>query len=277
MKRLTGIALFAFAIMTIGCGAAVAQKTVGSMQCSDDNQSWRDGKMINHCEIREQTLPAGPLTVDAGRNGGVSVKGWDRNEILVRAKVQSAAPSEADAQQLAKEVRIETAGLHVRAEGPEGQEGRWWSVSYEVFVPHRSDLSLEAHNGGVAISDVAGKIEFKTLNGGVSLHRVGGNVQGSTTNGGVNVELNGNRWDGEALNVRTTNGGVNLIMPENYSAHLETSTVNGNVSSDIQLNVPRNERGRMPKEISIDLGSGGPTIRAVTTNGGVRVNRAGEK
>src|SRR2546430_4505707 len=39
---------------------------------------------------------------------------------------------------------------------------------------------------------------------------------------------------GEELNVRTTNGGVNLVMPDNYSAHLETSTVNGNVSSDFR-------------------------------------------
>ena len=69
-------------------------------------------------------------------------------------------------------------------------------------------------------------------------------------------------------------GGVNLVMPDNYSAHLETSTVNGNVSSDFPLNVPLTSRGRIPKEISVDLGSGGPTIRATTTNGGVRVARA---
>ena len=40
------------------------------------------------------------------------------------------------------------------------------------------------------------------------------------------------------------------------------------------LNVPLTDRGRIPKEISVDLGSGGPTIRATTTNGGVRVARA---
>jgi hypothetical protein len=277
MKRLLGYMLFASVIVTlVGC-SATAQKKDGSMQCREGEGQWNDGKLQNHCEIREQTVPAGgAITVDAGRNGGVSVKGWDRNEVLVRTKIQTSAPSKGEAEQLAKEVRIETGGLRIHAEGPENREDFYWSASYEVFVPRRSDLSLEAHNGGIAISDVAGKIEFKTQNGGVSLHRVGGNVQGSTTNGGVNVELSGNRWDGEALNVQTTNGGVNLIMPDNYSAHLETSTVNGNVSSDFPLNVPLSERGRMPKDISVDLGSGGPTVRAVTTNGGVRVHRAGE-
>jgi DUF4097 and DUF4098 domain-containing protein YvlB len=74
--------------------------------------------------------------------------------------------------------------------------------------------------------------------------------------------------------VTTTNGGVNLMMPENYSAHIETSTVNGNVASDFPLNVPMTERGRLPKEISVDLGSGGATIRAKTTNGGVHLGKA---
>jgi DUF4097 and DUF4098 domain-containing protein YvlB len=75
--------------------------------------------------------------------------------------------------------------------------------------------------------------------------------------------------------VKTTNGGVNLLLPSTYSAHIETSTVNGNVASDFPLNVQLTERGRLPKQISVDLGSGGPTIRATTTNGGVHLTRAG--
>jgi DUF4097 and DUF4098 domain-containing protein YvlB len=171
-------------------------------------------------------------------------------------------------------VRIETVGLNIHAEGPAGRDDYQWYVSFEIFVPRRSDLSLTAHNGGISINDVAGKINFTTLNGGVSLRRIGGAVEGSTTNGGVNVELAGTSWQGEMLNVTTTNGGVHLSMPDNYSAHIETRTVNGNVASDFPLNVQMTERGRLPKEIKVDLGSGGPTIRAVTTNGGVHLGRA---
>ena len=137
-------------------------------------------------------------------------------------------------------------------------------------MPRRSDLSLEAHNGGIAISDVNGKIEFSALNGGISLRRVGGNVHGSTTNGGLAVELSGDRWDGEELDVKTTNGGVSLSVPENYSAHLETGTVNGNVSVDFPVTV----QGRITKELSVNLGSGGATVRAMTTNGGIRLIRS---
>jgi DUF4097 and DUF4098 domain-containing protein YvlB len=273
---------FALVLLALAAAAVVAQdksdktkfdkKSDSSLECRE----YRDAnRLFGHCEIKEQTLPAGSaITVDGKQNGGISIKGWDRNEILVRAKVETRAPTQAEANVLAQQVRIETAALNIHAEGPESRDDYQWYVSFEIFVPRRSDLSLTAHNGGISIRDVSGRIEFQTLNGGVSLSRVGGAVRGSTTNGGVHVELAGARWDGEELNVRTTNGGVNLVMPDNYSAHLETSTVNGNVSSDFQLNVPLTDRGRMPKEISVDLGSGGPRIRATTTNGGVRVARA---
>jgi len=272
MKRWLGNTLLILGIVSLAGGVVAAQKRQGSLQCND---SWNNGDQKGHCDIREQTLPAGgPMAVDGGKNGGVAVKGWDRNEILVRAQVQTWAPTQAEADQIATGIRIETGAMQIHAEGPERGEDSNWSVSYEIFAPRHSDLSLKAHNGGISINDVQGKIDFGTQNGGVSLRRVGGDVHGSTTNGGVNVELAGARWEGGTLDVKTTNGGVNLIMPQDYSAHLETSTVNGNVSSDLPMNVPLTDRGRLPKEISVDLGGGGPTVRAVTTNGGVRVSHA---
>jgi DUF4097 and DUF4098 domain-containing protein YvlB len=268
---LLGLALAGFAI-SVAAQDKSDKKSGGSLQCWDSNNGDR---LVGHCEIKEQPVPAGgAITVDGKQNGGISIKGWERNDLLVRAKIETRAPTQAEADSLAQQVRVETVGLNIHAEGPEARDNYQWYVSYEIFVPRRSDLSLTAHNGGISINEVSGKINFKTLNGGVSLRRVGGAVQGSTTNGGLHIELAGASWQGEMLNVTTTNGGVNLMMPDNYSAHFETRTVNGNVQSDFPLNVQMTERGRLPKEINVDLGSGGPTIRAVTTNGGVHLSRA---
>ena len=270
MKKLFNYVLLIFVLVGAAATSGLAQKkTAGSMTCRD---TWNSDRLQGHCEIKEQTVPAGgAIAVDGGRNGGVAVKGWDHNEILVRARVQTAGSTQAEADQLATQIRIETAGLRIHAEGPEQRDGAQWWVSFEIFVPGRSDLSLSASNGGVSVSDVYGKIDFKTTNGGVNLVGVGGSVQGNTTNGGVNVVLTGARWDGEVLDVKTTNGGVNLVLPDNYSAHLETGTVNGRVSFGFPVNVPLTDRGRMPQNVNVDLGSGGPTVRVMTTNGGVRV------
>jgi DUF4097 and DUF4098 domain-containing protein YvlB len=249
--------------------AFAQDKSRGSLTCRDN---WYSDRLMGHCEIKEQTVAAGGvITVDARKNGGVSVKGWDRNEVLVRARIQTAASTQSEADELAKQIRIETGGGKIFAEGPDNRKDYNWNVSYEIFVPRRSDLSLEAYNGGISIVDVSGRIEFTGHNGGVVLKRVGGLVRGGTTNGGVVVELDGARWDGETLDVKTTNGGIVMSVPENYSAHLETGTVNGHLSVDFPVTV----QGRITRELAVNLGSGGPTVRAMTTNGGVKIKRVG--
>lgn len=256
-------------MMTTATALSVFADQDKSMACRDD---WNNDRQSTHCEIKEQTLPAaGLISVDGRQNGGVSVKGWDRNEILVRAKIQTTAPSQAEADAIAGQISIQTAGAKIFATGPENGRGHSWSVSYEIFVPRRSDLSLVSHNGGIAIADVQGRMDFSAVNGGVSLKRVGGTVRGGTTNGGLSIELAGDRWDGEELDVKTTNGGISMSMPENYSAHLETGTVNGHLSIDFPVTV----QGRISREIAVNLGGGGPTVRAMTTNGGVRIKRSG--
>jgi Putative adhesin len=269
--------VFLAVFLCLVCDSARAQRSErerNSISREDRGLSCNDnwgGDRASHCLIKEQTIAAtgGILTVDGRKNGGVTVKGWDRNEIFVRAKIQTWANIDAEAQALAGQVRINASGANIHAEGPETEDRRGWSVSFEVSAPHNSNLSLKAHNGGIGISDLRGQIEFNTMNGGVTLRRLAGDVKGQTMNGGLSIELIGSGWDGQGLDVRTTNGGVNLSIPENYSARLETSTVNGGLRTDYPLTV----QGEIKRELSVNLGGGGQTIRAITTNGGVSIKR----
>jgi hypothetical protein len=260
-------AIICFAGLSAYAQRERAERDAKELSCNDGGRSGRP----QNCVIKEQTIPAtgGTITVDGKKNGGVSVKGWDRGEIFVRAKIQTWGDTEAEAQALTGQIQIETGGGQIHAEGPSTSGERGWSVSFEVSVPHNSNLALKTHNGGVSIADVRGQIEFEALNGGVSLKRLAGSVKGHTTNGGLSIELTGNRWDGDGLNVKTTNGGVSMTIPENYSARLETSTVNGGMKIDFPITV----QGKIEREISTDIGSGGTTIRATTTNGGVTIRR----
>lgn len=238
-------------------------------ECDDNGWRWRNGPGAHHCEVRELTLPAaGTLSVDAGPNGGIRVTGERRRDVDVRAMVLAWGRDEAEAERIASEVVIRTDGV-LHAEGP-SQNGRTgWSVGYEVLVPREIDLSLKTHNGGIAVADVRGDLQFEAQNGGIGLDGVAGNVRGRTTNGGVDATLTGNTWEGEGLDLKTTNGAVRLRVPEDYSARLETGTVNGGVSVDFPVSV----QGRIGRELSATLGKGGPLVRAATTNGQVRVSR----
>lgn len=242
-----------------------------------ENGAYR-GDRARHCEMREQTLAAvGRLAADAGRNGGVTIKGWLANQVLVRAKVETWGDTDSEAALLAAQVRVDANTGQVTANGPESQ-GRssqgnaGWAVSYEIFVPQVTDLELKANNGGISISDVRGRIEFSTRNGGVHLNRVAGEVAGSTLNGGVQIELAGNTWDGRQLEVSTKNGGVTLAVPESYSAHVRTETVNGGVRSELPAAAPQGNL-RASRNLDVTLGSGGPLIHVSTTNGGITLKR----
>jgi len=232
------------------------------------DRDW-DGDGERVCEIREMTVSArNALHIDGGPNGGIRVHGWDGSEIRVFARVEAHASSLDHARSMVEEVAIRTDGT-VSATGPDGGRGRWWSVSFEAFVPREMDLDLETVNGGVRIAVVAGRIRFHVTNGGVTLDGLGGDVQGSSTNGGIRLALDGSSWNGTGVDVRTTNGGVSIMVPDGYSAHLETGTRNGGMQFDFPITL----QGRLNRDIAVDLGSGGAPIRVKTTNGSVMVKR----
>ena len=237
---------------------------------------WNNGDRVSYKEAREATIPAsGTLSVDSGRNGGISVKGENRSDILVRACVNGWAATDEAARALVAGVRIDTAGGTIKADSPTEEN---WSVSFEVLVPRNTNLNLRAHNGGIAIKSVEGSIEFETTNGGVSVSDLAGSVKGRTTNGGVNVALTGNGWKGSGMEVITTNGGVNLSVPEGYAANFETGTTNGGFKSDVpsltveqEDNLGRTDEGSRSKRVRASMNGGGANIRVVTTNGGIRI------
>src|SRR5689334_1513365 len=149
MFRFFGRSVLVAALVAATGIAGLAQKTDklngkdGSLTCRD-NGNWYGDRLVGNCEVREQTLqPAGPLSIDGRQNGGVSVKGWDQSQVLVRARVQTGAATEAEAKELAQQVRIEVGGNKIFASGPENSRDRHWDVSYEIFVPRRSDVSVE--------------------------------------------------------------------------------------------------------------------------------------
>ena len=229
---------------------------------------WGDRDRERFCEVRDIAMKVpSRLFVDGRDNGGVTFHGWDKNEVLVRALIQANADSKAEAEALAKEIRILTDMDRVRADGPSSRRYRSWSVSYEVWVPRKIDLDAETHNGGIHVEGVEGRMSLHGVNGGITLRDVAGDVRAETTNGGAAAYLSGSSWRGAGLDLETTNGGVTLELPRNFNAELETGTVNGGLNIDFPITVS----GFVSRRIRTKLGNGGPRIRALTTNGGVRI------
>lgn len=191
--------------------------------------------------------------------------------MAVVANVWAYARSDERAEELAQSVELSMRGGTLSADGLESGRRESWGVSFEVMVPNATDLDVETFNGGIHVTDVEGRIRIEALNGAVHLTRISGDVVGRTTNGGLHVVLEGSEWDGEGLDVETVNGGVTITVPSDYSADLQARTVNGGIDIDFPVTV----RGRIGRQLATTLGDGGAPIRAVTTNGGVKIKRGG--
>jgi hypothetical protein len=267
MRRISPFLLVFPILMATTLAHAQAE---GRAQRWHDNceRSWNNDR-ARFCETRDFTLPvASRLSVDGRDNGGVSFFGSNRRDIKVVALIQTSADDEATARDIAKQIRIITDGGRVRAEGPAYRRHTSWSVSYEVEVPSQSNLEAITENGGISAEAVSGEMNFEATNGGIHVSDVGGDVHARTTNGGVTADLSGSRWLGRGLDLQTTNGGATVYVPRGYNAQLETGTTNGGMNVDFPITV----RGAIGKRISTQLGSGGPLVRVMTTNGGVNIS-----
>jgi hypothetical protein len=235
-------------------------------RCRDNRNNDRE----RFCEVRERRLsPSRSLDIDGQQNGSVSVHGWDRSEVYVLAKIQTDGDDLGEARDLASRITIDADGGRVRADGPSMRRNQSWSVSFEVWAPRETSIHASTHNGGVSVENMDARLDLSAVNGGIALRSVSGDIRGETTNGPLNVTLDGDRWRGEGLDLRTTNGPVNLEIPDGYSARLETGTVNGGM----RIEFPVTLQGVIGRHITTTLGNGGAPIRAVTTNGPVDIRR----
>jgi hypothetical protein len=238
--------------------------------CQEDGNWGSRGERF--CEVRETSWRAsGPVIADSRPNGGIEVKGWNRDEVRLRVRITANAPSVEEARALVSQVRVETEG-GVKVTGPENRtRNRQWHASIRLDVPRNTELDLQADNGGIHIGDFTGRAKFSTVNGGIHLEGVGGRIEGTTVNGGLHVALLGSEWQGEGLDLTTTNGGVHLEIPSVYNARLETGTVNGGIHTDLPVTTGR--RRHSGGRIETDLGHGGPLLRLETKNGGLHISR----
>jgi hypothetical protein len=259
------------------CAALLAATTLHAQSftthpCTDNDGDhggilahWLEGNQV--CELRSATVPLvnGHLNVN-GMNGGIEVIGEDRQDIALEARVTAHAGSQSEAESILHEITIET-GPTIEAHGPHSSFGnRGWGVSYRLLVPHHLAANFHTLNGGLSLTALDGSIKGDTTNGGLKLDHLAGDVNVSTTNGGIHATLDGRTWQGTGLTASTTNGGVAVSLPPNYSAHLVASTVNGGLSAP-----GANQSGGRHREVDTNLGSGGPTISFETTNGGISI------
>ena len=105
---------------------------------------------------------------------------------------------------------------------------RDYTASFDITTPGSQYMDITSVNGDVTLQDITGGAMVHLTNGGIATANFFGTLDAVTVNGTINcdmVALGTSEW----VDISTTNGAVNLMLPADVSATFDASTANGEV------------------------------------------------
>jgi hypothetical protein len=221
------------------------------------------------------------LPVVAPGNGGISVRGVQRGDVLVKV-CKAVAP---DRSTLLDRITAAAGDGGVKVAGPE--DDRW--VAYLIVdAPAGAGLALRAENGPIRVRDFSGRIEATSTNGPIGLDNLDGDVTAraengpigftgqrgtislEATNGPLSVQLGGTSWGDGSLNAHTQNGPVRVKVPLGYQSGVRIAS-----SFHAPWSCSHCEQGRKGWDAdtrTVEFGEAPPLVRVSTGNGPVQVS-----
>ena len=263
---------------------SVMLAAIGAAACdiqSGDGGGFSFGIVTGKAEdtwTRTYPLPDGGRLEIVNTNGRIDAEPSDGGRVEVVARRTARATTDERAKELLGrvEMREEVSDARVRIEvrsprtmGMTGQE-----VTWTVKVPKGVHVDLRSVNGRIHLAGLNGSVHTETTNGGVTGERLGANVvEASAVNGGISIELAAPlRADGR-VDIETVNGSASLDLPSDSKATISGRTVNGSVSvSGLDLQRQGEDTRR---RLDGTLNGGGARVSVSTTNGSVKIRRAG--
>lgn len=221
----------------------------------------------------ENFNPTGRLSVE-NINGSITVKTWDRSEILIETKKRAKTDEELEMIEMIYDLSSDRA--HIEVKLPKRRSSFWWfktssiraNVSLTITVPTTATLQdIETVNGAVRIIGSQGSVHASTVNGSIKAIDLSANTSLRTVNGAVRVSYTSLPADAE-LAVKTVNGSITISLPTDSGAFFSGTVVNGRINSDIPLTI-KGSFGR--KHIKGTIGDGGADLNAKTVNGSIRI------
>lgn len=270
-----------------------------------------DGEQVVVRDEHRFTVKPGAAVALETFDGAVTVRSWDRSEVLV--EVQKRGPDRETAEAL--EVTATQDGNQVRVAAPAPKVEFEYvgigsfsgpSVSYEVSVPREVALTVNTRDGAIAVSNIQGAVVLDSGDGSIRVDRVEGELKARTGDGSIQIaDVSGGAeietGDGsihvqgrvDALSARTRDGAVVIEADEGSAmkADWDVTTGDGSIvfrvpdGFDAEIDAASSD-GRVRGEVAgldtdrgVDdrerlrgrLGSGGHVVRLRSGDGSIRV------
>jgi hypothetical protein len=148
-----------------------------------------------------------------------------------------------------------------------GDDTKATSASGSVNVSKvKGDIRASAISGAVRVAQPSGRVEASSTSGSVDVQGATNDVKANSVSGSVIVR--GNPQTNSLWDLRTTSGGVELIVPSSAAFHLSAENVSGEIRTDIPIVVEEQTK----HSLRARLGNGNARVEIHTISGRIRVS-----
>ena len=210
----------------------------------------------------------------------VSVMVHDKNEILIKGSRR------AHSSERSKGLRLVGVGGTVNTNVGFNvvQEGNSLIVtnlrkneSAKIYLPKNQKVSVTSTwNGNISIDGFNNEIEATCeLNGGMMLNNISGPLTANTLNGQIDVIFDNIAQD-SPTSLNTTNGVIDVSLPENTGADISMSSWNGDMYSNFDIKSSSTKDGMKKmssRKSNGTINGGGVNITLKSTNGNIYLRK----
>lgn len=164
------------------------------------------------------TVGVRPVINVRNKSGKITIKSWNRSEVLIVAD-HASDKTEVDAEQVGNRIDVIT---HLLTQNIKPEELR---ADYEITVPTESDLQVRSDAGEVYVERVSGELTFDTVAADVDLREVASLLLVKTISGSLACVRCAGR-----IEVRSISGSFRFV--DAVSNNLRAETASGKIFFD---------------------------------------------
>jgi DUF4097 and DUF4098 domain-containing protein YvlB len=237
--------------------------------------------------------PSHPALVKASLvNGGITVKAYDGQQVIVEARSRN-GESEKAAPGGLRRLDVSRTGLTVEEENNEvriSTDSFMRPIDLTISVPVRTSLKLSSVNDGdIVVTGVDGEMDVNDVNGAVTLNHVSGNCVAHALNGRILATF-ARVNPQKPMAFSSLNGDIDVTFPADLKANVNIRSDRGDIFSDfdvqLQSSAPKQvvedsrehggkHRVKIDKSVHGTINGGGPEIQFTNFQGSIYIRKGG--
>ncbi|WP_103069261.1 DUF4097 family beta strand repeat-containing protein [Aquimarina sediminis] len=200
---------------------------------------------------------------------GVTVKAYDKNELLIKGEEGLEKPDKAKGLKAVYSGGTDNTGIGIHIE----KEGSVLVVKnlrnmhgpgIQIYLPKNTNVSVENHGiSSLQISGFSSEIEAKTNVGGIEIKDVTGPIVAKSAAGGITVIFDKVNQS-SPISIVSSAGDVDVSLPSSTPANLNLKAVMGEIYTDFDLKIPAEDN-------DMKIVGGRKSIETKINNGGVDI------